>query len=173
MSAFSDAFDTLYAGVPAPMSASDPLPLDTFTTRGCGLRRSSGRNASVVRHAPKRLVSSARVDAVEVGGRRAGVGVVVDRGVVDERVAAPERVGHPRRRGGDARVVGDVEGARDDPRVRTAERRRRVLAAAGVAGAEHDAEARAREGATTSRPMPRLAPVTTATGSSSDVTRRS
>ena len=34
--------------------------LETFTIRGCGLRRSSGRNASAVRQAPKRLVSIAR-----------------------------------------------------------------------------------------------------------------
>src|SRR6185436_12895581 len=46
--ALSAAFETLYAGVPALMSASDPLPLDTLTIRGRGLWRRSGRSASAV-----------------------------------------------------------------------------------------------------------------------------
>jgi hypothetical protein len=54
------------------------------------------------------------VDAVEVRGARASVGVVLDRGVVDERVAAAERVADPVRGGADAGVVGDVELPRDD-----------------------------------------------------------
>ena len=146
VSAFSAAFETLYAGVPAPMSDSDPLPLDTLTIRGCGLWRRSGRNASAVRQAPNRFVSIARCTAVEVGGGRPRVGVVVDRRVVDERVAAPERVPDPGRRPPATLASSATSSAHATipaeapPSSAAAASPRR-----GVARAEHDPVARGRE----------------------------
>jgi hypothetical protein len=43
--AFRAAFDTRYPGDQPPISLIAPIPLDTFTMRGCSERRNSGSSA--------------------------------------------------------------------------------------------------------------------------------
>lgn len=109
VSAFNAALLTWYAGGPAPMEASDPASLETFTIRACGLRRSSGKNARQVRHAPNRVRFHAAVDAIQVRRAGARVRVIVDGGVVDQHIAASEVFGHVLRRGLHACGIVDVK----------------------------------------------------------------
>src|SRR6202034_3741253 len=53
------AWETLWAARPPLISAIEPPSLDTFTTLGRGLDRSSGSSAWITRHAPNRVTSSA------------------------------------------------------------------------------------------------------------------
>ena len=83
--------------------------------------------------------------------------VVEDRRVVDEDVEALDAG----RCGAHALVVGNVEDNRTDRPRRRADATR--APPCGGAGAEQDGEAEVRSWRQTSRPMPRLAPVTSAT----------
>jgi hypothetical protein len=59
VNAFRATLETVYAGVPAPMCASDAASLDTFTIRPCSLRRSNGKNSCTISHGPYTFVSAA------------------------------------------------------------------------------------------------------------------